>query len=120
MNAYQAYVQHPENWINLPDRHSTPKPFYTIQKGRGATLQTISPMEGVIQSAKIQNAKIKLRKQIKRSNTKRKPQSRIRKGRAKVTKTKATRKGNRKTPQRKVKRKSTRKVTPKRKNKPRK
>lgn len=76
--AWQAYVQHPNNWKNLPDKNNTPQKFYGIQRGKGAPLQLVSPMEGVIEKAKI-----KLRRQIKRSPPQKKTQSKVSKRRGK-------------------------------------
>lgn len=79
MSGLKMYVQNPEDWKQLPDKNSTPRPYYLIQKGKGSSLQTIGPMQG-----QILNAKIKLRKQIKRSTNKKTTQSKVTKTRRRV------------------------------------
>lgn len=78
--SYNQVNNNPENWKMLPDKDLNSQEFYTIQRGKGASMQYLPPMQGIIEKAKV-----KLRKQIKKSPPKKKAQSRVTKRRGKTT-----------------------------------
>lgn len=112
--TFKGYASNLDGWKHLPDKNKNQQQFYPIQRGKGPVFETISPMQGTIE-----RAKIKLKKQvIKRKTSKKQNQSRVGKRRSntvskkrkptKKTRKPTTRKSIRKKPSKKTKTKTRR------------